>query len=120
MDEADRQGQRELAAARLVEDAAAQARAQHVQLRLAHRALEAEQQPVVEVRRVVDAVLVQDERVGQRADLQQSVPVGGVACEAGNLQAEHDTCAPHPDLGDQLLEPRAVHGGRQIARDRCR
>ena len=80
-----------------------------MQLRLAHRSLEPEQQAVVEVGGVVDAVLVEDQRVGQRADLEQPVPVGGVARQARDLQPEHDSGASHAHLGHQLLKPRAVH-----------
>ena len=61
---------------------------------------------------VVDAVLVEDQRVGQRADLQQPVPVGGVARQARDLQPEHDAGAPQADLGDQLLEAVAVDRAR--------
>jgi len=60
--------------------AAEQACAQHVELGLAHGALESEQQAVIEMRRVVEAVLIEDERVGQRTDLEQTVPVGRAAC----------------------------------------
>ena len=82
-----------------------------MQLGLAHGALEAEQQPVVEVGRVIEAVLVADQRAGQRADLQQPVPVGVVAGQPGHLQAEHDPGPAHADLGDQALEAVPV-GGR--------
>jgi len=53
----------QLATPRLVENAAAQPCVQHVQLGLAHRALEPEQQAVIETAWVVDAVLVEDQRV---------------------------------------------------------
>ena len=53
-----------------------------MQFRLAHRALEAEQQTVVEVRRVINTILIEDERVGEGADLEQAMPVAGVAGEA--------------------------------------
>src|SRR6516165_2206649 len=82
VDESDRQRRLELAAAGLGEDAAAQASAEEVQLRLGHRALEAEQEAVVEVAGVVEAVLVEDQGLRERADLEQPVPVGGVAREA--------------------------------------
>ena len=109
VDQAHRQAAAQLAAARLVQEPAAQARPQHMQLRLAHRSLEAEQQPVVEVRRVVDPVLVQDQRVGQRADLEQPVPVGRVARQPRDLQPQHDPGAAQPDLGHQPLKAGAVH-----------
>ncbi|CAD6562347.1 hypothetical protein LMG28727_07718 [Paraburkholderia kirstenboschensis] len=58
-------GQRhfEFAAPCLVENATLQARLEDVQLGLAHRAFQAEQQAVVEVCGVVDAILVENKRV---------------------------------------------------------
>jgi hypothetical protein len=82
-----------------------------VQLRLAHGALETEQQTVVEVGRIVDAVLVEDEGVGEGADLEQPVPVGGVAGEARDLEAEDDAGVAEPDLGDERLEGLAIGAG---------
>ena len=108
----DRQRHRQLAAARLGQDPALQAGADEVQLRLAHRALESEQQSVVEVGRVIEAVLVEDQRVGERADLQQSMPVGVVARQPRDLQAEHDPGLAQADVGDEPLEPFAVGGAR--------
>lgn len=46
-----------------------QASTQHVQLGLAHGALQAKQQPIVEMCRVVQAVFVKDQRVCERTDL---------------------------------------------------
>lgn len=54
--------QAELATPRLVEKTAAQSRLQYVQFRLAHGPLEAQQQPVVEMDEIVNAVFVKDER----------------------------------------------------------
>ena len=63
---ADRQPQGEFAAARLVQQVAPHARAQDVQFRREQSALDAEQQPVVRIPRIVDAILVGDERRGTR------------------------------------------------------
>ncbi len=82
-----------------------------MQLGLAHRALQAEQQPVVEVAGVVEAVLIQDEGVGEGADLQQAVPVRGVARQAQDLEAEHHAHLAQSDGGDQALEALAVAVG---------
>jgi len=82
-----------------------------VQLGLAHRALEAEQQPIVEVRGVVDPILVEDEGIGQGTDLEQPVPVGRVASQPRDLQPEHDPGAPQADIGDEPLKSFAVDGG---------
>ena len=65
---------------------------------------------------VVDAVLVEDQGIAQRTDLEQAVPVGRVARQARDFEPEHDSGASHPDLGDQLLESFAVRGrGARLA-----
>ena len=74
-DQPDRQRLAQLSARGLVADPALQPRAQHVQLGLAHRALQPEQQPVVERARVIQPVGVADHRVGHAAQIQQPVPV---------------------------------------------
>lgn len=61
VDEPDRKRHFQLAPSRLVTDATLQTRFENMQLRLAHRALQAQEQPVVEVCRIVDAVLVTNE-----------------------------------------------------------
>ena len=55
-DEPDRQSAAQLAACWLVADPAIEPRNEHVQLGLARRALQSEQQPVVERARVIEAV----------------------------------------------------------------
>ena len=75
-----------------------------MQLGFAHGPFEAEQQPVVELSGVIDAVFVQDQSVGQGADLEQPVPVRRVAGQAGDLQAEHHADLAHAHGGDQTLE----------------
>ena len=96
-----------LAAPDLVEDPAAQSRLEDVQLGLAHRSLQPEQQAVVEVRWIVHAILVEDQRVGERADLQQPVPVGVVPRQTRDLEPHDDARAPHAHLGDQALKALA-------------
>jgi hypothetical protein len=81
--------------------------ADQVQLSLAHRALQAEHEPVVEIGRVIHAVGVGDQCVGQRAQVQQVVPVGVVAGQPRHLDAQHDPDLAQPDRGDQLPEAGA-------------
>ena len=103
--EADRQALPQLTAGGLVPQPGGQPGPDQVQLGLAHRALQTEHQPVVEVGRMVDAVGVGDQRVGQRAQVQQLVPVGVVAGQPADLDAEDDPDPAQPDVGDQILEP---------------
>jgi hypothetical protein len=77
-----------------------------VQLGLTHRAFEAEQQPVVELAGVVDAVGVGDQGVDHAAQVQQPIPVAVVASQARGLHPEHDADPPKAYLGDQPLEAR--------------
>ena len=111
VDQPDGQAHAQFAAAGLGQLPADEAGADEVQLGLAHGALQAEQQPVVEVGRVIQAVLVADQRARHGADLQQPVPVGVVAGQPGHLQTQHDPGPAHADLGDQALEALPV-GGR--------
>src|SRR5436305_13294518 len=59
----------------------------------------------------VDTVLVDDQRVGQGADLQQAIPVAAGAGEAGGFEAEDGPGLAESNLGDQELEAVAIHGG---------
>src|SRR5262249_33286862 len=77
---------------------------------LSRRLLHPEDQPVVGVVAVVDAVLVGDERVEQGAHLEEGVPVLGSAGQAAQLQAEHDADVVQRPLGPQPLEAGAALG----------
>ena len=106
-------GQRgdQLAAAGLGQDPAAQPGPDEVQFGLGHLAFHAEQEPVVEGAGVIEAVFVADQRAGHAAELQELVPVGGVAGQPGAFQAQDDPGPAEGDLGDQLLESFPVGGG---------
>jgi hypothetical protein len=83
-----------------------------MQLRLAHRALEPQQQPIIKLAAIIDPVLVEDERIRQRADLQQPMPVGRVPSETGDLQSHDDADAAESDVGDEALKAVALCGRR--------
>ena len=66
--------------------------------------------------RVIEAVLVADQRARQRAHLQQPVPVGVVAGQPGTLQPQHDAGLAERHLGHQPLEAFPVGGrGARVA-----
>jgi hypothetical protein len=73
--EPHRKARAQLAALSLVAQPATEPGADEVKLGLGHRALQPEQQPVVEVGRRIDAVGVGDQGGGQRAQVQQLMPV---------------------------------------------
>ena len=78
-----------------------------MQLRFAHRSFETEQQTIVEVRRIVHPILIEDQRIGQRADLQQAMPVRVVPRQARDLQSHDDAGAAHAHIGHQMLKALA-------------
>ena len=114
-DQPDRQPAAQFAAGCLVADSAVEAGPQDVQLGLRHGALHAQQQAIVEQRRVVDAVGIGDQRVSHSRQIQQPIPVGVVTGQPGALQRQHDPHLPQPDLSSQLGEPRP--SGRTGAAD---
>ncbi len=110
--QADRQALFQLAAGGLVPQALGQPGPDQVQLSLAEGALEAQDEAVVIGGGVVDAVGVGDQRAGQRAQVQQLVPVGVRPGQPGDLQREDDPGLAEPDIGDQLGEPGAARRAR--------
>ena len=97
----DRQRDRQLAALGLGQLARQHPLPDQVQLCLAHRPLQPQQQPVVVKPRIIDAVRVGQQHPGQRAQLQQLVPVPAGPRQPGHLDAQHDAHTSHRDLGDQ-------------------
>ena len=63
---------------------------------------------------VVDAVLVQDERIRNSADLQQPMPVCRVPSKARDFESEDDTRPAHAHFHDEPLKAVAV--GRRRTR----
>ena len=107
---ADRQTAPELAPRSLVANAAIEARAQHMQFRLAHRALESEQQPVIEQRRVIEAIGIADQRVGEPGKVDQAIPFGIVARQTRDFETEHEADMGERHLGGQPGEAGAGDG----------
>jgi len=101
----DRQMHHQLAARSLVAQPSVQPRADQVQLGLRHRALQPQQQPVVEIARRIDPIGIGDQRPGQRAQIDQLMPIRRGTREPRDLQREQQTDIPQTDIGDQLLEP---------------
>src|ERR1019366_10652999 len=111
-DESDRKAPAELASCRLVADPALEPATEHMQLGLAHRALQAQDEPVVEAGRVIEAVRVADERVGQPAEIEEPIPVGVVASEPAALGTEHDADVAERDLGGEVGKATPRDGPR--------
>ena len=83
--------------------------AQKAELVLGHRSLQAEQQPVIHQARVVDPIRIDDQGAGQRAEIDQMMPVTPVARQPRRFDAEHRADGTGAEFGDQALEARARH-----------
>ena len=82
VDESDWQRDGQLAAPRLVEKSAQQTCPDHMKLGCRDGPFQTKKEPVVELRRVIQAVLVPDEATGERAQLQEPLPIGVIARQA--------------------------------------
>ena len=92
------------AAARLLLQRFLRALAEHRKFKLAHRALHAKQQPIVGMARIVDSVLVDDERADQSTELDQRMPVAAIAGKTRRLDREHGADTAVADRCEQPLE----------------
>ena len=110
----DRQQLPQLAPCRLMPQAGIQPGPQHMQLGLAHRALQPEHQPVVVVAGVIQPVRIGDQGVGHRTQVQQVIPVGVAAGQPGHLDAQHQADLAQPHRSNQSLKthPRGGLGSR--------
>ena len=106
---ADRQRGAQLAARGRGAFGRLQALGHHVQLHLAHRGLQPEQHPVVDIGGIVDAVGVDQQRFGDRGELHQPRHLRVGAGQPGDLQPEDrpDLAGAHPR--HQLGEPGPGH-----------
>src|SRR5208283_181945 len=82
---ADRHREEELATTSLLFESLQRALPKDRQLQLAHCALHAEQQPIVGMARIINAVLIHNDRTDQPAELDQGVPVAPVTRQSRRL-----------------------------------
>src|SRR5712675_2429761 len=92
------------AAARLLLQRFLRALAEHREFKLAHRALHAKQQPIVGMARIVDSVLIDDERADQSTELDQRMPVAAITGKTRHLDREHSADTAVADRCKQPLE----------------
>lgn len=90
-------------------------RLQDVQFRREQGPLHAQQEAIIGVLNVIDAVLIGDERAEHRAELDDAVPITIQSRQPGDLGHQDDADFAQADRGDEALEPGAVAttGARQ-------
>ena len=81
-----------------------EARADDVEFRLGERSFHAEDKTVVEIGRIVAAVLVDHEGPGDRTELQQAMPILVRARQARRFQGEDRADLTHRHIVHQGLE----------------
>ncbi len=86
-----------------------QAGAQHREFGFGHCSLQSQKQPVIKGSGIIQAICIQDEGASQRTDLQQVLPIGGTACQAGDVQTQPQPHLPQPHVGDAPLKADAIH-----------
>jgi hypothetical protein len=113
-DEPDRQATPQFPPRGLVADAAVQPGADHVEFRFGHCPLQAQQETVIEEPRMVQAVLIADQGVADAAQVQELIPVGVVAGDAGDLDRQDQPDVAQGHFGDHRGQPAAA--GRGLGR----
>ena len=106
--EAHGQASAQFAAGRFIADSPFESGAQDVQFCFRHDALQPEHQAIVKKRRMIDAVAIADQRVGHAAEIEQAIPVGIIAGQAGDFQSEHDAHAAESDFRGEACEAGAL------------
>ena len=71
---------------------------------------EPQHQTIVECAWVIDAIGIADQGIGHATEIEQAIPVGVVAGQAGDLEAEHDADPAHGHFGGHAGEAIAVAG----------
>jgi hypothetical protein len=116
--EADRQTPAQFAPRGLIADSAIEASPQHMQFGFTHRALEPEQEAVIEQGRMIDAVGIADQRVGKSSQIDQAVPFGIIAREPRDFETKHETHAGKRHLGGEAGKaPNAPPSPNRKGRD---
>ena len=105
---AGRQRDGHLTAAGLVDPPGLHPLLDQVEFGRQHRPLQPQQQPVVVLDRVINAVEIGQQRTRQRTQLDQLIPVLPRSCQARHLRAQHQPDMPQGNLGDQPLETRPI------------
>src|SRR5450759_456043 len=66
--------------------------------------IESKQQAIIVKSRIIDPLFVDDQRVSQSTDLQQTIPVTTRASQARDLQTQDRAHLAKSHLGDQVLK----------------
>jgi hypothetical protein len=102
----------EFTALGLVEGALMEALFEGMEFGLTHGALQAQQQAIVIVAGVVNAIEVADEGFEECTDFEELMPVLGRSSEPGDIETENQSDMIQAHFGHELLEPESALDGR--------
>ena len=91
-----------------VQESGSHACSDGVQLQLGELAFEAQEQASIGRARIVDPIVVSDETAPIAAHIQQRIPIGAVAREAGHLHRQNDAHLAQRHFGYQFLKTCAM------------
>ena len=80
-----------------------------VQLELAHRSFEPQQEPIIEDARIVDAIWIDHDGAYQAAEFDEMMPVSAITGQTRSLNAKHGANLSRADFRNQMLESGALH-----------
>src|SRR5215831_11949856 len=83
---------------------------------LCHHSVHAEQQAIIGMARIIDSVLVDDDRGDQSTELDQHMPVAAIAGETRGLDREHRADVSGADCADQTIKAGAGDAASRAAK----
>lgn len=89
------------------EQASAHAGLENVHFRGKEGALQAQDQAVIGITKVVNTFVISNEGIDDRAQLQHTMLIAVETREPRDLRDEHEADLTQPDSGDQSLKPQA-------------
>ena len=112
MDQPRRKRQPQFAARRLLAFSLMKADLDLMQFRFTHDPRQAQEQPVVIGRRIVEPFAIGNQHAKQRAQLEKLMPIPIVACETRRIQAHDQAGFAQTHFGDQRLKALPISAGR--------
>jgi hypothetical protein len=100
--QASRQATAQFTTGGLVADTAVQTGTQDVEFGFRHGAFETENEAVVKIAWMIQAVGIGDQRSRQGAEVEQTIPISIVTCQPRNLETQDDADPAHGDLGGHM------------------
>lgn len=95
---------------RLFQLAADQTAGKPMKFGFTHGPPKSQQQALVVLPGIVNPILVNDEGIGEGADLNQPIPITARPRQTGGFQTDHGPRASQPYFGNEMLKARAADG----------